>query len=130
KSPLRLGAVYAPNGMNMADWTPATEGSAFELPPILQPIAPFRDQLAVISGLCNNAADQIPGEGTGDHSRSSAAYLTGAHARQTEGADIRTAVSMDQIAAKELGKHTQLASLELALEANDLAGGCEHGYSC
>jgi hypothetical protein len=129
KPPRRLGAIYAPNGMNMSDWTPNSEG-AFELSPILQPLAPFQDQVLVVSGLDNNAADQIPGEGSGDHSRSSAGYLTGAHAKKTEGADLQNGISMDQIAAKELGKHTQLASLELALEANDMAGGCEHGYSC
>ena len=128
--PLRVGALYAPNGMNMQDWTPAVEGAAFELTPILQPLAPFRDRMVVLSGLANNAADQLPGEGSGDHSRSSAAYLTGAHAKKTEGADLENGISMDQVAAKEFGRHTQLASLELALEANDMAGGCEHGYSC
>ena len=128
--PLRLGALYAPNGMNMTDWTPAAEGAAFELSPILQPLAPFRERLVVLSGLANNAADQLPGEGSGDHSRSSAGYLTGAHAKKTEGADLENGISMDQVAAKQLARHTQLASLELALEANDLAGGCEHGYSC
>ena len=128
--PLRVGALYAPNGMNMRDWTPAVEGAAFELTPILQPLAPFRDRMVVLSGLANNAADQLPGEGSGDHSRSSAAYLTGAHAKKTEGADLENGISMDQVAAKEFGRHTQLASLELALEANDMAGGCEHGYSC
>jgi hypothetical protein len=130
KSPLRLGAIYAPNGMNMLDWTPAVEGADFQLTPILQPLAPYRDQLVVLSGLANNAADQLPGEGTGDHSRSSAGYLTGAHAKKTEGADLENGVSMDQIAAREFGKQTQLGSLEIALEANDMAGGCEHGYSC
>jgi hypothetical protein len=129
-SPLRLGAIYAPNGMNMTDWTPAVEGADFQLTPILQPLAPYRNQLVVLSGLANNAADQLPGEGTGDHSRSSAGYLTVAHAKKTEGADLQNGISMDQLAAKELGKQTQLGSLELALEANDMAGGCEHGYSC
>ena len=128
--PLRVGALYAPNGMNMRDWTPAVEGAAFELTPILQPLAPFRDRMVVLSGLANNAADQLPGEGSGDHSRSSAGYLTGAHAKKTEGADLENGISMDQVAAREFGRHTQLGSLELALEANDMAGGCEHGYSC
>jgi hypothetical protein len=129
KPPLRLGAVYAPNGMNMWQWTPKTVG-ALEITPILEPLAAYRDRMVVVSGLCNNAADQLPGEGTGDHSRASAAYLTGAHAKKTEGADIRTGISVDQIVAKDFGKYTQLASLELSLEANEIAGGCEHGYSC
>ena len=130
RSPLRLGVIYAPNGMNMTDWTPKLEGDTLEITPILQPIAAFRDQIVMLTGLANNAADQLPGEGSGDHSRSSAGYLTGAHAKKTEGADLENGISMDQVAAKEFGKETQLASLELALEANDMAGACEHGYSC
>ena len=59
-----------------------------------------------------------------------AAFLTGVHAKKTEGSDIRTGISMDQIAAKELGKETQLASLELALEGGDMVGSCESGISC
>ena len=126
----RLGAIYLPNGMNMAQWTPSAEGAAFELPPILEPLAAVRDRVLVLSSLSSAEADQRPGEGSGDHSRSSAAFLTGVHAKKTEGADILNGMSMDQIAAREMGKHTQLASLELGLEANDLAGGCEQGYSC
>src|SRR5712691_9412425 len=59
RSSRRLGIVYAPNGMNMWDWTPKTEGAAFELSPIMQPLAPFRDRMLVLSGLDSNAADQI-----------------------------------------------------------------------
>src|SRR2546428_11416842 len=80
KPPLRVGALYTPNGMNMTDWTPAIEGTEFQLTPILQPLAPYRNQLVVLSGLANNAADQHPVEGSGDHSRSSEGYLTRAHA--------------------------------------------------
>jgi hypothetical protein len=126
----RLGAVYIPNGANMRSWVPATEGTTFELPPILQPLAGVRHRLVVLSGLRSNEAYQRPGEGAGDHSRSAAAYLSGVHAKQTEGADIRNGITMDQIAAREFGKHTQLASLELGLEANEISGGCEQGYSC
>jgi hypothetical protein len=87
----------------------------------------------VLSGMANKEADGRLGEGTGDHSRAQTAFLTGVHAKKTEGADIglqQGGISMDQIVAKELGRHTQLASLELGLESNDLAGGCEDGYSC
>ena len=129
----RLGAIYLPNGMQMKSFTPATEGAAFELTPILEPLAPVRDRVLVLSGLCNKEADALPGEGDGAHSRAQAAFLTGAHAKKTGGADIKAGVSMDQIAARELGQHTQLASLELALESYDekyLIGGCEEGYGC
>jgi hypothetical protein len=126
----RLGVIYVPNGMNMAEWRPATVGTNFELTRILKPLAPFKDRLAVISGLSNPEADPLPGEGLGDHSRAQAVFLTGAHPRKTEGTDIRASVSADQIIARELGKQTELTSLELGLEAVDLVGGCEDGYAC
>ncbi len=126
----RLGVVYAPNGMNIWRWKPAAEGAAFELTPLLQPLAPFRDQLLVLSGMSSKEADAMPGEGGGDHSRGQAAFLTGVHAKKTQGPDFQAGISMDQIAARELGNDTQLASLELALEANDLVGGCELGLAC
>jgi hypothetical protein len=126
----RLGIVYAPNGMNIWRWKPATEGANFELTPVLAPLAPFRSRLLVLSGMSNQQADAVPGEGGGDHSRGQAAFLTGVHAKKTQGPDFQAGVSMDQIAARELGNDTQLASLELGLESNDLAGGCELGLSC
>jgi uncharacterized protein DUF1552 len=126
----RFGAIYLPNGMNIWNWTPTTEGRGFDLSPIMQPLAPFRDQLVILSGLANKEADAKPGDGGGDHSRAQTAYLTGLHAKKTEGADIEAGISVDQIVAKELGRQTQLSSLELALEANELAGGCEDAYSC
>jgi hypothetical protein len=126
----RLGVVYAPNGMNIWRWKPATEGAAFELTPVLEPLAAFRSQLLVLSGMSNQQADAIPGEGGGDHSRGQAAFLTGVHAKKTQGPDFQAGISMDQIAARELGNDTQLASLEVALESNDLVGGCELGLSC
>jgi hypothetical protein len=130
KPPLRLSVVYAANGMIMDKWTPATEGSGFELTPIMEPLAPFRDQMIVLSGLAQNAGRALPGENTGDHARAGATFLTGVHPRKTEGADTLVATSADQIAARELGKHTQLASLELALDSPELLGQCEAGYTC
>jgi hypothetical protein len=126
----RLSFVYVPNGVIMDNWTPATEGVAFELTPILKPLAPFRDRLLVLSGLAHNEAHSLPGEAGGDHSRASASFLTCVHPNKTEGANLRLEISVDQVAAKELGKHTQLASLELGLDATDTAGACEPGYSC
>jgi hypothetical protein len=70
------------------------------------------------------------GDGPGDHARGGAVFLTGVHPKKTEGVGIRCGISADQIAAKELGKHTQLASLELGTETPSLAGGCDSGYSC
>ena len=130
KPAARLSVVYVPNGMIMEKWTPATEGANFELTPILEPLAPFRDRLLVLSGLAHNSGRALPGENTGDHARAGATYLTGVHPRKTEGADTRAGISADQIAAKQLGKHTQLASLELALDTTELLGQCEAGYTC
>jgi Protein of unknown function (DUF1552) len=126
----RFGAVYVPNGMNIWKWTPDREGATFEFTPILQPLAPYRDRLVVLSGLSNTIADSFAGEGSGDHSRGQTAFLTGVHAKKTQGSDVQAGVSMDQIIARELGKETQLASLELALEVNDLVGACELGLAC
>jgi len=70
------------------------------------------------------------GDGPGDHARAGATFLTGVHPKKTEGVDIRSGVSVDQIAAREFGKKTQLASLELTLEAPGLIGNCDSGYSC
>ncbi|HUR34860.1 MAG TPA: DUF1552 domain-containing protein [Vicinamibacterales bacterium] len=126
----RLGVVYVPNGMNMAEWRPASIGAGFDVPRTLKPLAPFKNRLVVFSGMANPEADPLPGEGLGDHSRAQAVFLTGAHPRKTEGADIRASVSADQIIARELGKQTELTSLELGLEAVDLVGGCEDGYAC
>ena len=126
----RFGAIYVPNGMDLGRWTPTTDGSAFELTPILEPLAPFRDRMTVLSGMVNREADGLPGEGAGDHSRGQSVFLTGIHPRKTEGPDIQLGISMDQIAARELGQHTQLASLELGLDANDTVGSCDVGWSC
>ena len=130
KPTLRAGIVYVPNGMIMARWTPHTAGSHFEMTPILEPLAPFRDRLLVLSGLAANSGRAFEGEGSGDHARASVAFMSGVHPKKTEGSDLRAGISFDQVAAKELGKHTQLASLEVALDANEVVGTCDVGYSC
>jgi len=115
----RLGVIYVPNGMAMQHWTPTTEGSAFDLPPVLQPLAPFRERLLIVSGLNGPA-------GGGTHTGASTRFLTGVRA-ETDGT---AAVSMDQMVARELGQQTQLASLELALDGRDNSGTCEGKYIC
>ncbi len=121
---VRFGAVYVPNGMVMQNWTPAADGARFELTPILEPLAPFRDQLLVLSGL---NCTPPPGSRGGTHSRAATRFLTDVH----PGAWNPQAISMDQIAARELGRHTPLASLELGLEGANFAGSCDSGgFSC
>ena len=125
----RFSVTYVPNGINMPHWTPAREGR-LEMTSILQPLTPFRDQVTIVSGLASSPAMPLGGEGTGDHVRASAAFLSGTHPKKTEGPDIRAGVSMDQLAAAVLGKDTPLTSLELCLDSNDLLGACESGWSC
>jgi hypothetical protein len=128
QAPSRLSIVYAPTGIIMDKWTPAEEGAAFQLKPILEPLAPFRDRLLMLSGLNQNEARQRPGDPGGDHSRASAVFLTGVHPKY--GAEVGVGTSLDQIAAKELGKTTSLASLELSLDPPALVGECDTGYTC
>jgi len=126
----RLSIVYVPNGIVMDRWTPSAEGTAFELTPTLAALKPFQAQLLVISGLTQRTAFPLPGEGAGDHARAAACFLTGVHPKKTEGADIQAGISMDQIAANQVGRHTQLASLELGCDPNYFLGACDAGYSC
>jgi hypothetical protein len=128
KAPMRLGFVYHPVGMIMDRWTPATEGVGFEFTPTMKALEPFRERLVVLSGLAQVQGRAL-GDGPGDHAREGATWLTGVHPKRTE-TDVRAGISADQIAARELGKQTQLASLELALEAPSLAGTCDQNYSC
>lgn len=128
-APTRIGFVYVPNGIIMPDWTPAAEGKDFDLPEILKPIAAHRDEVIVASGLAQLNARAL-GDGGGDHARASSVFLTGVHPNKTAGADIRSGVSVDQIAAQHLGKNSRFPSLELTVESGKLAGSCDSGYSC
>lgn len=128
-APRRMAYVFIPNGANMADWTPQGEGTAFELPFILEPLAPVRNDLLVLSGLTHDKA-RPNGDGAGDHARSSATFLTAAQARKTDGADIHVGVSVDQVAAQQVGNRTRFASLELGCDRSKLSGNCDSGYSC
>ena len=120
----RLGAIYFPHGAIMPKWTPAIEGAGFELPQILQPLAPFHDQINIISDLRHA---QAYGSGaTANHNRSAAAYLSGAFAEV--GAQASLGVTMDQIAAQHVGQDTPLPSLELTIEGPSL--NCGDGLSC
>jgi len=128
--PIRMGFIEVPNGIMMDRWTPAAEGADFELTPILQPLAQFRDRMVVLSGLDQQQSAARENEVAGDHPRACTAWLTGAHAKMTAGADLRAGISVDQIAAQEFSKDTQLASLEVGLESAEVLGSCESAYSC
>jgi hypothetical protein len=128
KPVVRLGFVYVPNGIIMDKWRPAAEGRDFPFAPTMKPLEPYRDRLLVLSGLAQVNGRAL-GDGAGDHARAGATFLTGVHPKKSE-TNIRAGISADQVAAQELGKYTQLASLELGIESNQLAGGCDSGYSC
>jgi hypothetical protein len=127
--PRRIAFLYVPNGVHMADWTPVETGSDFRLPPTLRPLEPFRQDLLVLSGLKQQNASPMGDEG-GDHARSLACFLTGAHPLKTDGANIRAGVSIDQVAANKIGHRTRLPSLELGIDPSAQAGSCDSGYSC
>ncbi len=127
-SPLRMGFFYVPNGVHMPNWTP--DGNCLcDLPEILQPLTPHINELLVMSGLAQDNGF-AKGDGPGDHARSLASFLTGAHPKKTDGANIRNGISVDQVAAQKVGHKTKLPSLELGLERGAQAGNCDSGYSC
>jgi hypothetical protein len=123
----RFGAVYVPNGIMMENWTPAAEGASFELTPILKPLEAYRNQMLVVSGL--NSVPPKTSSGGAVHARASTRFLTDIAPKPTAGSDLQAGISMDQIAAKALGRHTQLASLEIGLDSIDSAGTGDTGYS-
>jgi hypothetical protein len=128
KPPVRMAFVYVPNGIIMNGWNPDYEGKLGELPRILKPLEPFKDDLLLLGNLTHNAGRALL-DGAGDHGRCSASYLTGVHPRKTL-VDIKAGVSFDQLVAKQVGAHTRFPSLELGMEDARQAGDCDSGYSC
>ena len=129
QAPLRLAFLYVPNGMHMPDWKPREEGLEYDLPRTLRELERHRSDINVLTGLALDGA-RSHGDGGGDHARSVAAFLTGAHPKKTDGSNIHNGVSVDQVAAPVMGQHTRFASLELGLENSAQAGRCDSGYSC
>jgi hypothetical protein len=130
KSARRFSVIYVGNGAAPGYFVPKSEGSNWEMPPILEPLRPFRDRLLVLSGIDNPVAMERDGEPRGGHGRIAPAFMTGVHAKPTTGGDFEAGVSVDQIAAKYLGDQTQLASLEVSVDSPEFGGICDTGYSC
>ncbi len=128
-APLRSAFLFIPNGVHQPDWTPEGSGKNWAASPLLEPLAPVRDDVLVISGLDHGNARPL-GDGPGDHARSAACFLTGAHPHKTAGNDIRAGVSADQVIASTVGHHTLLPSLQLGTEGGRQSGNCDSGYSC
>jgi hypothetical protein len=126
--PRRLGFIYIPNGVNMLRWKPGDTTAPLQLSPTLAPLEPFREKLVAISHLSSRPADSL-GDGSGEHCRGCNAWLSGAHAKKTEGADFRSGKTIDQYAADELGRDTQFPSLQLAIDEIGMLGGFEPGFA-
>jgi hypothetical protein len=122
----RFGVMYVPNGMIMKDYLPAAEGAAFELTPTLSALAPFREQVLVLSGLDCIPTPERPG---GAHAKASTRFLTDVSPPLSE-TWLVAGISVDQILAQETGQQTQVASLELAMESGETAGACDTGFAC
>lgn len=128
-APLRMAFIHFPNGAHQQYWWPKGEGAAFELGRTMQPLAALKNSVQVIGGLDHKNA--APGnDGAGDHARANATFLTGVRARKTDSADIQAGVSVDQLAAQQIGHLTRFASLELSCDSVRKAGSCDSGYSC
>ena len=118
----RFQAFYVPNGMAMEHWRPKGAGTAFELSPILEPLAPFRDQTIVLSGLKANW-NYI-------HAGASGSFLTGTTRGGRNETEILADVSIDQLLARHFAAETQVASLELSMDRPNNAGACTGNLSC
>jgi hypothetical protein len=122
----RFGVMYLPNGMIMKNYLPMTEGVSYEMTPTLSALAPFRNHVLVLSGL---DCVPTPGRPGGAHAKATTRFLTDVSPPTSE-TWLDAGISVDQILAQEMGKHTQVASLELAIESSETAGACDTGFAC
>lgn len=120
----RLGFVFVPMGCDHSRWTPPGQGKLNELSPILSSLEPVQDQLTVLTNM------RLPNAYPGTHDTSNSAFLSAAVAKHTESSDYHLGTTVDQIAAEKIGRDTQLASLQLAMDLTPLAGVCNNGYAC
>ena len=119
---LKVGFIYFPHGAIMKQWTPAAEGANFELSPLLEPLAKFKSQLTVVSGLENKHAAGPT------HAITPGTWLSGVSPRISH--DPYGGVTADQIAAQHIGQDTPLPSLEVSTEEAVGGGACDRNYGC
>jgi hypothetical protein len=127
--PMRAAWLYVPNGVNVEQWMPEGQGRDYGLSASLKVLEAQRGDFTVWSGLSHDKA-RAHGNGGGDHARATATYLTGCMPKKTAGADLMLGESVDQIAARRIGRETRLSSLELSTDGQRTAGRCDSGYSC
>jgi len=128
-APLRMAFVYFPNGAIPSTWWPQGEGKDFDLNRTMQPLAKVKQHIQVLAGLDHVNATPGP-DGAGDHARAGGTFLTGVRVKKTAGADIHAGISIDQVAANQIGHLTRFASLELTCDSVRKSGNCDSGYSC
>jgi len=123
----RLGFVYVSHGVIHSQWKPTKLGRGFELTPNLKPLEKVNGQFNILTGLSHLEAD-TKGDGSGDHTRASAAWLTGVHAydRTRPGVEVKLAPTADQLAARVLGKTSPISSMELTVDSAS-QGSCDSG---
>jgi hypothetical protein len=120
----RLGFVYMPMGCDVTRWTPKSENTLDELSPTLNSLAPVKNKVAVLSNM------ELRNAYPGTHATSNASFLSAAKAKRTESTDYHLGTTVDQIAAQQIGKNTQLPSLELSMDLISTVGQCDNGYAC
>ena len=125
--PPRIAVVYVPNGIVMNQWKAATAGPNFEFNRILKPLEPFRQDITLLSGLANKAAELAKG---GGHAKATGSFLSGAPPKYTAGADVQAGVTFDQLIAERFAKETRVSSLQLGCEDSRMVGNCDTGSSC
>ena len=127
--PLRMGFVAFANGSNYERWLPKGVGRDYQLNETFQPMKQLKDKFQIISSLAHETANNW-GDGPGDHARAGASFLTGVHAWKTLGSRLHLGISVDQIAAQQIGHLTRIDSLQLGVEGARMYGSCDTGYPC
>jgi hypothetical protein len=127
--PLRMAFIAFANGSNYERWLPKGEGRDYELNEGFAAVKDLKSRFQIITSLAHEAANNW-GDGPGDHARSGASFLTGCHAWKTLGSKLQLGVSVDQIAARQVGRLTRIDSLQLGVEGERLYGSCDTGYPC
>lgn len=127
--PLRMAFVAFANGSNYERWLPKGAGRDYELNETFAPMADLKKKFQIVTNLAHDTANNW-GDGTGDHARSGASFLTGCHAWKTLGSRLHLGISVDQIAARHVGHLTRLDSLQLGVEGARMYGSCDTGYPC
>jgi hypothetical protein len=120
----RLGFVYMPMGSDISRWTPADDDVLDQLSPTLSSLDPVKKKVSILTNM------ELRNAYPGTHATSNAAFLSAATARRTESTDYHLGTTVDQIAARELGRDTQLPSLELSMDLSSMVGQCDNGYAC